>query len=825
MSSNNALGAVQRLIRWFKDHSLVYQWGFSLLALGLYGLAYALLTTSVRTAAGMLIILPVLVAVWMIGGQAWVILIAGVILQVVIGYQQGYTFDQLAFERGGLIGIAIIAVVMAILAHLRRITRGLRQQTAEQRVLLGEVNEQAGFLSLLGDIITASLAAADTQSILQVLVDRTGSLFGANACYITFWDEENRQTIPQVAYGSLSGTYQQVHQYQNGEYTLTAAVLDAGHAIAIEDIKHSTVISPKLAKEFPNISALGLPLTAGEKKLGSLILGFDKRRTFSSEVIARSELAARQISLAITKAMLLDEERRRTRQLDTLLALAIESTRAKSEDELVDSATRLIGEKLYPDNFGVMILDEPAGMLRVHASYQTPGFTSPDIPLNEGVTGYVARTRKPCRVPDVSKFKGYVSVDPAIRSELCVPLILGERLIGVVNAESIRLNAFDEDDEALLTIMAGQLATAMGRLRATDLSLLQARDLERANAIIRSLAEVGTRAAAATDPDQVLRTLGSELEKLNLLCLVLLLGAEGSDLTIRYTSIPQNLVRLAERWSHVALYEQHIPMELASEIIPPRQEPYIIDRPVDVSSRLMVGLPKKLIQRIFIPRGGSSESPVYILPLGMEGVLQGYLWLWGPGLHESDLPSMTIFAYQIASALQRASLLVKVQRLAVTDELTGLFNRRYFFDIAAKEFERAVTGKHPLSVLILDMDDFKQINDRYGHLVGDQVLRAAARLMQASVRSRDVIGRYGGEEFSILLPGADGKVATQVAKRFLAQVMQEPIPTQAGDIHISLSIGIASLTPEIHDLNELINHADKSMYRAKASGGNSFVVA
>ncbi len=411
-----------------------------------------------------------------------------------------------------------------------------------------------------------------------------------------------------------------------------------------------------------------------------------------------------------------------------------------------------------------------------------------------------------------------------MQSELCVPLKLEERLIGVVNVESDKPNAFTADDENLLTIMAGQLATAMGRLRAADASYRQATQLARANTLIKILAQVGARAAAASNPDQVLHTLGAELNKLGLLCLVSLVSADGRELTIRYTSIPQHTIRLAERFTHSKMHDYRISLKDANGLIPATHEPILLDNPVDMATSLLGGLSSKFIRRVFAPHGSESEMPVCLLPLKTEGGLLGYLWMWGEGLRESDLPTMSVFASQIASALQNANLLVKVQRLAVTDELTSLFNRRHFFEIAGAEFARALQNKHALSVLIIDLDHFKQFNDKYGHLVGDQILRGATYLMQSCVRARDVIGRYGGEEFSVLLPGTDVEDAVRVARRFLSNVANAPLPTDAGILCVHISIGIASLQANVKSLNELISRADQAMYKAKGMGGDQLVV-
>jgi len=185
---------------------------------------------------------------------------------------------------------------------------------------------------------------------------------------------------------------------------------------------------------------------------------------------------------------------------------------------------------------------------------------------------------------------------------------------------------------------------------------------------------------------------------------------------------------------------------------------------------------------------------------------------------------MSLFAGQVAIAIQNARLLAEVQRLAITDELTGIYNRRRFFEQAEKEFSRSQRYDHPLSALIADIDHFKQFNDRYGHLTGDQVLREVARLLQESLRDSDVLGRYGGEEFAVLLPVTDARTAERVARRLLRRVADTPIPTEAGELHVQLSVGVAELSPETSSLQELISRADQAMYLAKQAGRNCAAV-
>lgn len=202
----------------------------------------------------------------------------------------------------------------------------------------------------------------------------------------------------------------------------------------------------------------------------------------------------------------------------------------------------------------------------------------------------------------------------------------------------------------------------------------------------------------------------------------------------------------------------------------------------------------------------------------------GVLWMWGEGIHESDLATMSLFASQLATALQNANLLTEVGRLAVTDDLTGIYNRRHFFELAEKRFVRAQQDQTPLSALIVDLDHFKKFNDKYGHHVGDQVLRASAQMMSSALRESDIIGRYGGEEFSIILPETNNNAAIYVAERLLSQVADVPIETEAGSLTIQLSIGIAGMGKETPTLHSLIIRADQALYIAKGVGRNRMAV-
>ncbi len=198
---------------------------------------------------------------------------------------------------------------------------------------------------------------------------------------------------------------------------------------------------------------------------------------------------------------------------------------------------------------------------------------------------------------------------------------------------------------------------------------------------------------------------------------------------------------------------------------------------------------------------------------------------------QTDLDVLGMFAAQAAIAIHNARFYYKIEQISVTDELTALFNRRGFFQLGEREFERALRFGRPLAALMLDIDHFKRVNDSYGHPVGDQVLRALADCVRRSTRGIDVAGRYGGEEFTLLLPETDLPVAIQIAERLRQSISDLSIPicqgkgdATPGHIRIKVSIGVAFMLPDIPNLSVLIERADQALYRAKESGRNRVVV-
>jgi len=175
-------------------------------------------------------------------------------------------------------------------------------------------------------------------------------------------------------------------------------------------------------------------------------------------------------------------------------------------------------------------------------------------------------------------------------------------------------------------------------------------------------------------------------------------------------------------------------------------------------------------------------------------------------------------------AYENAQLFARVQTLAQRDELSGVNNRRYFFELAIRSFRDARQASTPLSAMMLDIDHFKNVNDRYGHASGDDVIREVAQRILGVIGSGDIIGRYGGEEFAlVVLAPVDN--AYELAERLRQVISEAPMATASGPVEVTASFGVAEIAHRDADLGRLLQRTDAALYEAKRGGRNQVVRA
>ncbi|GLW27403.1 hypothetical protein Areg01_03440 [Actinoplanes regularis] len=371
-----------------------------------------------------------------------------------------------------------------------------------------------------------------------------------------------------------------------------------------------------------------------------------------------------------------------------------------------------------------------------------------------------------------------------LRSILVVPVQFKARLIGVVYLDSrLARGIFTDDDVDVLTAMSSHIAVSLETARAAQLHLA-VRAAQQQQALAEMLRASLAELTAILEPDRLLRRLSGTLQST--------LGAASSCLVAPGGEVLE-------------------PAEVAGLRLTPEEnalldgltEPALLD-PAGTGGlreRLLAGDPVALA----VPLAGRD---------GPAGVV-----LLGGGLDDTSRQVAAALATQGMTAYDNARLFTRVQELATTDELTGQHNRRHFYAVAGALVQAAARNGRPLAAGMLDIDKFKSVNDTYGHGVGDEVIRTVAGRIRAVLRHSDVLGRYGGEEFAIVLPDHEGE-AFELAERVRMAVGGEPIPTQAGPLPITISIGLTRLGEGDTTLDDLLARADHALYRAKQAGRN-----
>jgi diguanylate cyclase (GGDEF)-like protein len=212
-----------------------------------------------------------------------------------------------------------------------------------------------------------------------------------------------------------------------------------------------------------------------------------------------------------------------------------------------------------------------------------------------------------------------------------------------------------------------------------------------------------------------------------------------------------------------------------------------------------------------------------MLPLVAKGQAIGLVEMFSRSEVRWDPQRLEVartMANEAAMALENARLYEDLRKRADRDPLTGFYNHRYMHERMGEEVVRSQRGKRPLSVMMLDLDDFKLVNDTFGHLFGDRYLAWTAELIRATLRASDVPARYGGDEFAVILPDTDADEAARAAERILDAFGDRPFTAeQRGPVPIVASIGVATFPADGRTATELIAAADRALYQVKRDGG------
>jgi diguanylate cyclase (GGDEF)-like protein len=465
-------------------------------------------------------------------------------------------------------------------------------------------------------------------------------------------------------------------------------------------------------------------------------------------------------------------------------------------DEVLQRILAIAHDYFHLRNVAIVLLDQQSQELYVRSQIGwDPGEDKIRWPVGTGITGAAAKKKQPVYAPDVTKNQHYICSSQSTRSELAIPLMVRDEVVGVLDCQSERENCFDSETIDLLTLFSTQASIALQNARLYSLEQQRARQLQAINAIAQ-------QTTAVLDLEELLGTVCGLVQNAFRVSHVSLFLREDHDLVLR---------------AHYGTLTPRIPQ---GGRFPATNEPWAS---ILASSRTTTetDLRQATTMRFF----AESASRMRI-PLVSYGQTLGVLALDSDqpdAFRDGDLQSLESVADICATAIQNAHYVERVKQLAYLDGLTGIFNRRFFEMRILEEVERARRYGTGMAVIMADIDQFKRLNDEFGHVLGDEVLRQASSLFNQQLRKIDVVCRYGGEEFGILLTQASAQHAMNIAEKLRKMVEEWQFPGVPRTV--TISAGAAAFPEHGTTRDELVRAADQALYTAKQAGRNRVCLA
>ena len=461
-------------------------------------------------------------------------------------------------------------------------------------------------------------------------------------------------------------------------------------------------------------------------------------------------------------------------------------------DELLQQILIIARDYFHLKNVAVYLLDTETQELypRRQIGWEE-GYDSDRLPVGTGIPGLAAQQKRPLYVPDTQKDERYLSSSKAARSELAVPLMVRDEVVGVLDCQSEQPNYFDSDTIDLLTLFSTQASIALQNAHLYALERRKASQLQAINAIAQQM-------TAVLDLNELL----------NKVCFLVQDAFHASHVSV--------LLKEEDEFVLKAHYGNLTPCVPDGGRIAGAESFW--GRSLRLGKTLIESDSRKAADYVGFYLETASRM---CIPLVSFGQALGVLLLDSGKTNTfnvHDTQPLESVADICATAIQNAHYVERVKQLAYLDGLTGIFKRRFFELRMAEELERARRFDAGMAVIMVDIDNFKRLNDEFGHLLGDEVLRQVSSIFHQQLRKTDVVCRYGGEEFAILLSQTDPEHALTVAEK-LRNVVEEwhfPGVPRA----VTISAGTATFPDHGVTRDELVKAADAGLYSAKQAGRN-----
>jgi diguanylate cyclase (GGDEF)-like protein/putative nucleotidyltransferase with HDIG domain len=659
------------------------------------------------------------------------------------------------------------------------------------------------------NLATSSFVGGEIQRMLAQALDRVLSVvrLPAGALFLHHGDPQGPTSV--VAVG-LSDNFCRVAQAEGLDDYLVGLVSRLGGLLGFRDLRDDSLSA--LEKE-PSIrrfrelalqqglrSVVAISLQAKEQAFGVLLLGTPDSRRFTPAELRLLLALGHQIGMAVENSYLIQQTSRRSEELHVLNEIGRVLSSTLNKEDLLRKVWEELRRLFDVENFYIAALDpvrdEIVFDVEIIDGMYMPRRTRP---VGNHITEYIIRTRQPVLIRDNYVVEARkLGVEPMLAGGcFCgVPLVAYDHAIGAMAVFSDHERAFDEGHLELLRVLASEASIAIENARLFQEERTKARHLSLLNNISRD-------AIATLNPDEMLAKITDQLE---------------AGLTYDHIGIgvleysTREIVVQAEAGKRRGALGQRIPLGnglLGHVARNGHLAAFRANSPADAALKPLL----------------ADTVAAIALPVFYAEQLHGILYIESSepaDFSDEEILLLRTLADLIAGALHNAYSFQKAQEQAITDGLTGVKTHRFFMESLSAEWKRSTRAGRAFALVLMDLDRFKFVNDFYGHLEGDLVLQRVGHILETNCRRSDVVARYGGDEFVILMPETTMEHARQLASKLRGWVSADPLLREK---NISASFGIASYPLHGSSPQELIQVADASMYLSKHQGGNTVSTA
>ncbi len=664
-------------------------------------------------------------------------------------------------------------------------------------------------LSALYDIAASLSRSLNLKEILEQALGQILQLMEMDAGTIRLSDTAGKEFRVSAGDGAFAADLEGIESLRVSEEFAKAVALAEG-PILIGDVADAEATFAGV-KALPGVrSAAGLPLVSEQRVVGTLSVFALRPRAFSQEEERLLGSLGHQVGVAIENARLFEETSGALARSNLLYELSNQLHSIQNFEEMLQLAAHQILEAFQADGTLISVRETPPGSVTRVGVFLSGRQGSERSSAFDPIAQAVIETGKPILIDRASARPDHIvasSVEEGVEALLAVPAQGMSGCHGALALYYRRPRGFHPLEVETLVTYANHLGIALENARLYTALQHRADRIAAVNRLTKVI-------SASLDIGAVYQAFAAEVKRLIPYDRMAVVMPDDSGKGLRMFQLAADEPPAGGKGNFWVDREG-----TGIEWVLSRRQPHIEPDLAEV---------RRFVEDEMLLREGIRSS--VRLPLIAKGEAIGALCLDSSTPHcygEPELELLVPLGEQLAIAIENVRLFQEANRLAITDELTGLFNHRHFYHQLEQELKRAQRYGRPLSLIMLDIDFFKRYNDLNGHLAGDQALRSIAGRLGNNTRGVDIVSRYGGDEFAIILPETDLNQALVQAERIRC-AMTRPSPGVQGLMAgepVTVSLGVGCLGPDMHQAEDLVRAADQALYRSKVEGGNQTSLA